>query len=72
MNNIKIDCHIQPIKQNNNILMDKKVNVTNGNSAWEDFKSWHKKFSDSKAEKYRQVSREYLEMLQKELEIIKQ
>lgn len=52
--------------------MDKKVNVTNGNSAWEDFKSWHKKISDSKAGKYRQVSREYLEMLQKELEIIKQ
>lgn len=52
--------------------MDKKVNVTNGNSAWEDFKYWHKKFSDSKAGKYRQVSREYLEMLQKELEIIKQ
>lgn len=52
--------------------MDKIVNVTNGNSAWEDFKHWQKGFSDAKAAKYRRKNRESIEKLQKELEIIKQ
>lgn len=50
--------------------MDKKENVTNGNSVWEDFKHWHKGFSRSKAAKYRGKDREFLEILRKELSII--
>lgn len=64
--------NIQPIKQNNNIIMDKIVNVTNGNSVFEDFKHWYKGFSDAKAAKYRRKNGESLEKLQKELGIIKQ
>lgn len=52
--------------------MDKKVDVTKENSVWENFKHWHKGFSDAKAVKYRRKNRESLEKLQKELGIIKQ
>ncbi len=51
--------------------MDKKVNVTNGNSAWEDFKHWYKGFSNAKAVKCRRQNIESLEKLQKELGFIK-
>lgn len=52
--------------------MNKTANATNGNSAWEDFKHWHKKFSDAKAAKWKRKKRESLETLRKELGIIKQ
>ena len=52
--------------------MDKKVDVTKGNSVWENFLHWHKGFSGAKAAKYRRKNRESLEKLQKELGIIKQ
>ncbi len=47
--------------------MDKIVNVTNGNSAWENFKHWYKGFNSAKAVKCRQQNIESLEKLQKEL-----
>ena len=52
--------------------MDKIVNVTKGNSVWENFLHWYKGFSDAKAAKYRRKNRESLEKLQNELGIIKQ